>query len=210
MYTYSVLILISCSLIKLTSSIKNFQSSPISKKSNNLEGLKNLLKIEIVEKCTFESNPVLVHLCPHYHELMSVNNEKNETVDDGSKFYTFNDIESVLINKGVVQELRDKCGTISKGWCLNTTFEISTDLFLNYGKSLCLVSSCYDELKEYVYKCADSEVTKYLLDILPLLCKIYLEDMVQNYCVDEAFKVIHIVYAHYTKKMNKIRDFNVS
>ena len=190
-------------LLKSLQLIKTDSILLLQKKKSKLDEIKNLLKIEILEKCTYQNNPLIADLCPHYNELLTVN-------DDSSKFTTLIDIENVLINKKIVQELVDKCARVNKGWCLNSTFEISTELFPNYGKSLCLVSTCYDELKEYVYKCADSEITKYLFNILPLLCKIYLDDTIQDYCVDEIFKLVHILYAYSHKQTtNRIQELNV-
>jgi hypothetical protein len=184
-------------LLKLT------KTDSLLSRTNNLDEIENLLKIEILEKCTYQANPFIADLCPRYKELLTNNY-------DSSKFLTLNDIENLLINKKIIQELFDKCGHTNRGWCLNSTFEISNDLFPNYGKSFCLVSTCYDELKEYVYKCADSEITKNLFDILPLLCKIYLDNTIKDYCVDETFKLFHVLYAFFTKQVNNtILELNV-
>ena len=177
--------------------------------NDNIDEIKTALKFEIIKKCTYDSNPVIVEICPRYQELLPKDSsEENETFIEGSRFKTMNDIENVIVNEDIIKELIEKCD--SNVWCLNQTLiEFSSSLLSNYGKSFCLAATCFDELKQYIDNCAQSELTKYLLDILPLLCKIYLENIPQNYCLDDTLKLINVVYARDRKALNSIKDFNV-
>jgi hypothetical protein len=166
----------------------------------NLDEIKKLLRIDLIKKCA-NSNPSIVSLCPHYSEL-HVDDLKNET----NSFLHINDIENVLINEKIVKELVEKC---DNDWCLDL-YDLSNDLLSRYGNSLCLVSTCFDEMKEYISNCARSELTKYLFDLLPLLCKVNLENLSKSYCLEDTLKLIHVEYARNRKLFNGSNAFNVN
>ena len=186
-------------ILTTTTSTAVQMTTSVVKKPNRIEEIKEILKLDAIQKCSYESNPYIIALCPSYSEaLMSQSNDTH--LVENPDFLRLADIEKALIYLEVIDNLHSNCK--SGEWCLGgddysivKNVTIGSYILTNYGKSFCMLSSCYDEMKDYVSHCASSEILKGLFNMIPILCAIYNENVANDYCLDETSKLVHVTYA---------------
>ena len=184
-------------VITTTSGIANTTSSNI-KVPNRIEEIKQILKLDAIQKCSYENNPYIIALCPSYSEALISQSNDTHLVENPD-FLRLSDIEKALVYFEVIEHLQNNCK--NGDWCLDENYSIVKNVSIgsyiltNYGKSFCMLASCYDEMKDYVAHCANSELLKGLFNMIPILCSIYNENVANEYCLDETSKLIHVTYS---------------
>lgn len=170
-------------------------------KINHLDEIKKLLKIDLIKKCAYDDNPYIIALCPRYGDVLI----KELNIDkEKADFLRLMDIEAKLFDNNTVNSLIKTCNY--GDWCLNST-QLNIDMFHQYAGSLCLISTCYDDMKDYIENCAISEFTKTFFNLMPLLCKIHMENLTKEYCFEDSYKLLYLTYAMY--KSNQVNLINV-
>lgn len=156
-------------------------------KSNNLKQISNLLRKEQAERCEYEGNPKLDEICPSVRSKPSFSKYMNTI--------TLSQIEDAIINKTIVEQLREKC-RIGE-WCLEDHF-IFNNYFAHNTELFCMFSDCYDEIKIYIEKCVGSRVTRDILSIAPFLCATSSANNYKlntTYCIENSLELIHVSIA---------------
>ena len=192
----------STKLITSTKSFKEIESTATRKKSEYLDLIFAKLQNNMAERCEYDKNPKLVEICPDYFKKMATYGYLNDTHLNNQRL---KDIEHMIINYNIISLLKKKCAPGE--WCLDYLEEtlpgyshnIGKSMLHRYSKIFCLISTCYEDIKEYINNCVDSEVTKSVLSMVPEFCQMNENSNYNQPCLEQSLHLMHVaVAAHYS------------
>lgn len=152
------------------------------------------LHIENANKCIYGNDPKLIDLCPEY--FPNKPSKHNEL--------TFQKIVNLVINKTIIQNLKQKC--LKNEWCLEESQPFAAKMIHEHSFELCVFSACFNShsfMTTYVNKCIDSDVSKSVLNIVPILCELNNNIVGKDFCLEPSMRLIHSTIASDYSNLNR-------
>ena len=176
---------------KSLNSIKEITKSKESKKSKNIDKILEMAQEEKANLCSYGENPQLNEICSNFNEFHPHLNPRY------MKNLTLKTIEENMINFTIIQRLREKCALGE--WCLPDLampMAITKELTVisnNNEKILCLFSSCYKNVKNYIEKCVKSQMSQDILHLGSNVCQFIKNKPLSNsFCPESTMRLIHL------------------
>ena len=145
-------------------------------------------------KCEFGHNPKIDDICPNFRE------KNRNPVLKYIQNLTLSYMESIIIDITKIRLLQDKCK--NGEWCLNNDILpknpslLQKHIFEHNTQLVCAFSSCIDEMKYYIDKCATSSISKNKLKIAPSICKLSTQSKNSSeFCAEQSLRLIYLSLA---------------
>jgi hypothetical protein len=191
----------SINLNNSTSASTSFQepeSNTVDSKSN-FKQIISLLHSKVVQNCEYGDNPPISKICPNFKIGIA-----NSSYKFNSDIYLLKlkDVEEAIVAKTTIHKLKERCQVGE--WCLDNDLiatqylSIGSSILREHSASLCLVASCYDKIKDYIDTCIKSELSRSILNMVPMLCKVNTENNTSEYCLERTVRLVHVTVAAFT------------
>jgi hypothetical protein len=172
-----------------------------------LNKIKNKLHDEMVKKCDYGNDPMLVDICPSIKD-------DNRLILNELDNLTLSNIEHLIIDYNIVKKLKEKCALGE--WCLDgpilkekNTQELKKQSSHNL-EVLRLYSECYSNIADYIDRCTASEISKSVLNMGKVFHEFNPNIYPNKYCPEHTLRIIHVYVATMINhKPNSLPEVNV-
>ena len=173
-------------LAQIVSNTTLEEEEPVPQKEpKTLNLILSKLKKEQADKCAYGSNPLVSDICESF-DSSSLANQRfiNVRVED---------IVHRVLRAEVIDKLKKDC--VPGEWCLSdahhvTKHPLGKKLITEYADHLCMFAGCYREIKDYIVSCVETELSKNVLNVVPVLCEAVGRE--NQYCVESAMQMFHV------------------